>query len=164
MGATPSLVQLSISHENSGWLQDVLESCLRRCAYRANGLTHICPSHCVLASREDAEGFDTIVQNLYGPREHEEVQITIRGFVTDCYCVAFIVSIPPSVPIYPKDKNLHITMRLKGRAPVYSDHLIARLIDKMTKDESREGSSADRVVRLDEPITVSSSISVKFQK
>ena len=158
--ARPLLVQLSISAENSNMLQDILETYLKRCGYRANGMKHVHPVHCTLAYCKDAEDFDTIVRDSYTPREQEEVLITIQGFVTDCYCVAFIVSIPPSIPFYPNNKNLHITMRLKGRPPVYSNHLIARLIDKMTKDDSREGSSADRLIRLDEPITVSSTLSV----
>ena len=162
-GARPLLVQLSISPENSDMLQDILETYLKRCGYRANGMKHVHPVHCTLAYCKGIEDFDTVVRDQYTPREHEEVLITIQGFVTDCYCVAFVVSIPPSLPSYPKDKNLHITMRLKGRPPVYSNHLIARLIDKMTKDESREGSSADRMVKLDDPFTISSTISVKFQ-
>ena len=163
----PLLVQLSVSDVDSDKLQDKLESNIEN--YVEFGMRKLRPVHCTLAYHKDFTNFEEVVQKNFLLYSDKEIEITIYGYARDLHCIALLVSIPANIPYFPADKNLHITMRLNGRPPVYSNQLITRLKEgrhsasndvlAKQKSETQEGIEMFR-----EPIRVTSRLTIHYQR
>lgn len=69
----------------------------------------------------------------YRHLEKQLFDIVIKSYVMDKHCIAFQIVLEPrayrtSPVYYPPHKNLHITMLLDGKQPVYSNELIKRVL------------------------------------
>lgn len=109
------------------------------------------PCHATLCYHSDfvyGDRFEDFLEANYRPGE--KVRITVSEIVQDEHCVALCVD-PVGPVYYPPYKNLHLTMMLKGKPPVYSNELIAR--------ERKAGT-----VTPFGPITVEAVITIHYRK
>lgn len=70
----------------------------------------------------------------YRHLEKQLFDIVIKSYAMDKHCIAFQIVLEPrayktSPVYYPPHKNLHITMLLNGKQPVYSNELIKRVLN-----------------------------------
>lgn len=104
------------------------------------------------------EDFEKFVENNYKNNENKEYKVNIIGFARDQYCVAYLVKLSDGIDYYPPTKNLHITMMLNNKQPVYSNVLISRLQEKDHIMETDE-----KLVMFPNPITVNAKLKFNYQ-
>jgi ubiquitin-protein ligase len=95
------------------------------------------PGHITLIFNKDLplnEYHDFVLNNHYNYL-NQCVDIKLIGFALDKSCIAFLVELPDNIKYHPADKNLHITMMLNGKPPVYSNTLITRIKNKLSTNK-----------------------------
>ncbi len=113
-------VSLELGPENTEVLKDLLISYNLQ-DYKVQRSSKD-PAHVTLCYYSDFKTlvlFETFIEQY---NKEENYDISVDSIVYDDYCVAFTVN--ADVPFYPKDKNLHITMMLNNKKPIYSNKLI----------------------------------------
>ncbi len=112
-------VSLQISPEDTEMLKEmIIKNGLTDYKIKRNSkdLGHV--TLCYHSDFKSLELFEQFVENY----KEDKYNIIIDSIVHDKHCVALTVK--SSVKFYPEDKNLHITMMLNGKPPVYSNTLI----------------------------------------
>ena len=101
--------------------------------------------------------YTDVIRDIYVPLRDKSVELTITGIAADSQCVALITEVPKAangveVPIWPRDKIPHITMRLTERVqPVYSNHLARRVMGGKDKGRQMAGTT---YIQLPQPVTI----------
>lgn len=157
----PLLVQLSVSKEDSETLHDTLQSLFKEAHWSISAYDRkVSPVHCTLAFYTDTR-LEIAIQDHYGELEKSIVPIKVTGFAADQKCVALLVEIPGHLKVFPVNKPLHITMLLHDEAPVYSNKLIERLLQK--QKTSTDFDDYEGLVQLQSPIEIVGKLEIKYK-
>src|SRR5574343_624411 len=104
---------------------------------------------CFYSDFKDSKDTEIFLENY---KEAKEYTINISQVAVDDHCVALTgLTIKPDIAFYPEDKNLHVTMMLNERKPVYSNELIKRCI------------KADSLLTLPEPIYITGTFRIHYR-
>ncbi len=105
--------------------------------------------------------YDELVSSVYMPLRDKPQSIIVTAIAADRHCICYITEPPADIDseAYPRNKIFHITMRLRGKAPVYSNELAHRLTKKLTNGTKLE--EHETYIVLPEKITLSDCI-LKF--
>jgi hypothetical protein len=97
-------------------------------------------THVTLCYHSDFPNNDDFMDFSKNYVDSADCECSLEYLVVDKHCVAFGVHLSGDTKFYPSDKNLHITMMLNGKPPVYSNELIKNL---------KSGSGTGSIVTLD---------------
>lgn len=146
----PLYVALKLSGEKTE--QVVASSGIEKAKYSVvRGLKD--PAHVTLVFYKDIQPrlkYVEYVEENYHSKVGKEISFQVVAFYVDKYCVACKVELKEDLAFFPADKNLHVTLMLNGKAPVYSNELIGRLNQK--EYQLAEG---EQILKPEEPLVFS---------
>ncbi len=98
--------------------------------------------------------YDELVSRVYAPLQDKGQTIVVTAIAADSHCICYITEPPSGIDCkaYLPDKIFHITMRLRGKAPVYSNELAHRLTNK--RSNGIELTKYEQYIVLPEKITL----------
>lgn len=153
----PVFVKLALDSEQTTRLQNLLDF------YDVGKVFHVnrsikAPAHQTLVHQNDMpmDQYTDVIRDIYAPLQSQLIDLSVTAIVADDDCVAFLTNVPTcandsKLPFYPKDKELHVTMRLRTRSikPVYSNVLAKRILCNRRKGEMAQG---DVYIELPQPV------------
>jgi hypothetical protein len=121
-------VSVELSESDTVDLVNMARSCIKDTKYASISYEGLKKSHITLCYHSDfkqahAGPFKEFIKKY---TEGLSISFNLNSLVVDEHAAAFRVSLIDEVPYYPEDKNLHITILLKDRKPVYSNELIKK--------------------------------------
>jgi tRNA splicing ligase len=149
----PLFIKLALNGEQTTRLQKILDFYEVGMDFQVKrsvrSTAHQTLIHCSDMPRDQ---YIDVVNGIYTDLRDQMVEMNVKAIVADDKCVAFVTDVPSAngvqVPFYPKDKVLHLTMRLRDRSirPVYSNVLAKRVL------QERDSSAGDVYIELPQSI------------
>jgi len=154
----PVFVKLSLNGEQTIRLQNLIDFYDLGKDFRVQKSIKN-PAHQTLIFHKDLpkEQYTDVIRDIYAPLRDKPIELTITAIVADHQCVALVTEIPRSanqaeIPLWPRDKIPHITMRLTDRVqPVYANVLARRAMEAKRNGVELEGTT---YVQLPQPVTI----------
>lgn len=155
----PMYVSLDLDGDTTEKIKDMLiEECKKHNINHESyptirNMNDVC--HVTLIFNKDLptiEAYLEFIKNNYAHQLKKQVEVDIVGFAADQHCVAYMIKCN-KIAYHPADKNMHITMMLNAKQPVYSNDLLKRLLEP-----GRTLADTERLVTFDKPILVNGTI------
>jgi ubiquitin-protein ligase len=165
----PKSVRLNLGSEQTTRLQGVIDFYGFGLDFKVQrSLTK--PAHLTLISADDlpVEAYTNIIKEVYTPLLDKAVEVEITAIAADEDCVVLLANTPgcyekvekdkeksggEGEPIFPKDKPLHVTMRLRNDS-IMADYP-ATFAQQMVEDHTRDWVHVgDTYVQLPQPIKI----------